>query len=48
MLFNLYIEQAINEIKEKLDFGIKIQGQYVKMIRFADDIAVIASSKAEL
>jgi len=40
-LFNIYIEQAINECKEYCT-GIKVNGVRTQMLRFADDIAIIA------
>ncbi|MGI4401071.1 reverse transcriptase domain-containing protein [Klebsiella pneumoniae] len=48
ILFNLYIEHALNKVKEQVNWGIKIGGEMVRMIRFADDIAVVASSSKEL
>ncbi|MGI4329225.1 reverse transcriptase domain-containing protein, partial [Klebsiella pneumoniae] len=48
ILFNLYIEHALNKVKEEVNWGIKIGGDIVKMIRFADDIAVVASFSKEL
>ena len=41
LLFSIYIEQAINECKEYCT-GIKVNGVRIQMIRFADDIAIIA------
>ena len=48
MIFNLYIEEAIKEFKDKIDTGIEIQGQKIAMLRFADDIALLGSNKKEL
>ena len=48
MIFNLYIEEAIIEFKDKIDTGIEIQGQKIAMLRFADDIALLGSNKIEL
>ncbi|KAI5644176.1 reverse transcriptase (RNA-dependent DNA polymerase) domain-containing protein [Phthorimaea operculella] len=47
LLFNLYIEEAINEIREKTE-GVKFNGIHIHWIRFADDIALIAESKEQL
>ncbi|KAL4152963.1 hypothetical protein QTP88_000796 [Uroleucon formosanum] len=50
-LFNCYIEKVINIVKAKLtrlNIGIKIGGQIVSMIRFADDIVVIAESEGDI
>ena len=45
MIFNLQIEEAIKEFKDKIDTGIEIQGQKIAMLRFADDIALLGSNK---
>ena len=50
-LFNCYIEKVINIVKAKLtrlNIGIKIGGEIVSMIRFADDIVVIAESEGDI
>ncbi|KAE9527065.1 hypothetical protein AGLY_013713 [Aphis glycines] len=50
-LFNYYIEKVINIVKERvtrLNVGIKIGGEIVSIIRFADDIVVIAESEGDL
>ena len=37
LLFNLYSEEAINEIKEETkNMGVKVQMKTIKMLRFAD------------
>jgi len=41
LLFNIYIEQVINECKEYCP-EIKVNGMRIQMLRFADDIAIIA------
>ncbi|XP_025413749.1 uncharacterized protein LOC112685915 [Sipha flava] len=49
--FNCYIEKAIYIVKAKLtrlNIGIKIGGKIVSMIRFADDIVVIAESEGDI
>ena len=46
-IFNVYIEKAINEIKEKAP-GISIHGEKISMLRFADDIAVVAVTEGDL
>ena len=38
LLFNLYIEQAMQEIKEEYGKGVMVQGEEIKTLRFADDI----------
>ena len=47
VIFNVYIEKAINEIKEKAP-GISIHGERISMLRFADDIAVVAETEGDL
>ena len=44
-LFNVYIEHAMKECKEKCIPGIKVNGKRIQMLRFADDIAILAGSK---
>jgi hypothetical protein len=48
IIFNLFIEEAINQIKEDPEAGVKIQGERITMIRCADDIAVIEESEAKI
>ncbi|MGX9339103.1 reverse transcriptase domain-containing protein, partial [Pantoea dispersa] len=48
LLFNAYVEEAMKEVKEKFPTGVKVQGERISMIRFADDIALLADSKEEL
>jgi hypothetical protein len=47
LLFNIYIEQVINECKEYC-IGIKVIGMRIEMLRFADDIAIIAQDEINL
>jgi len=44
LLFNIYIEHAINECKEYWT-GIKVNGVRIQMLRFADDIVIIAQDE---
>uniref|UniRef100_A0A8D9DT62 Craniofacial development protein 2 n=1 Tax=Cacopsylla melanoneura TaxID=428564 RepID=A0A8D9DT62_9HEMI len=46
-LFNLFIEAAINEVKENT-LGVIINGQQFHSIRFADDIALLANSEEDI
>lgn len=46
-LFNIYIEKAINESKECCT-GVMLNGRRVQMLRFADDIAVLAPDEFNL
>lgn len=48
LLFNVYIEKAMQEIKEKCGNGITVQGEEIKTIRFADDIVVLSESGTNL
>ncbi|XP_025406672.1 uncharacterized protein LOC112680706 [Sipha flava] len=47
-LFNLYIENTLKQLREEKNGGIKINGMLVQMLRFADDIALIAESEEAL
>jgi len=44
LLFNTYIEQAINEYKEYCT-GIKVNGVRIQMLRCADDISIIVQDE---
>ena len=47
-LFNLYSEDAINQIKEKIkNIGVKVQGKTIKMLRFADYTCVVLLANTE-
>ena len=50
VLFNAYIQAGLDEMSEQLRDrgGVKINGLKINMIRFADDIAILAESKEEL
>ena len=47
LLFNIYIEQAINKCKVYCT-GIKLNEMRIQMLRFADDIAIIAQNEINL
>ncbi|XKL68592.1 hypothetical protein PGB90_004083 [Kerria lacca] len=47
IFFNLFIEKVIEEMNERKS-GVSIQGQKVRTIRFADDIAILEESEKEL
>lgn len=46
-LFNIFIEEAMNEMKEETS-GVKINGHRIHSIRFADDIALVAETENEM
>jgi len=50
-LFNAYVEQAIRDIKQKLEeekIGVIIGGILISTIRFADDIVLLDTSEKDL
>jgi len=47
LLFNIYIEQAINECKEYCT-GIKVNGVRIQRLRFADDIVITVQDEINL
>jgi len=51
LLFNCYIEKSITEVKDKLSrlrIGIRVGGILIPMIRFADDIVLLAETEHDL
>jgi len=48
LIFNAYIQEAIDIIREKIQLGIKVNGYRIDMLRFADDIAIIAENEKDL
>ena len=48
LLFNLYIEEAVKEWKEKFGEGIKVQWEEIKTLRFADDIVILSETAKDL
>lgn len=47
-IFNAYIQEAINIIRKKIHLGVKMNGREIDMLRFTDDIAVIAENEEDL
>jgi len=50
-LFIIYVEQPIKEIRETLlrnKIGIKVGGEIISFLRFADDIALLANNEHDL
>jgi len=48
LLFNIYMQSLVYEALENIEDGEKVEGHLVNAVRFADDQAVIAISKAIL
>ena len=48
LLFNLFIEHAMLEIKEEYGKGVMVQGDEIKTLRFADDIVILSESGEDL
>jgi len=48
LLFNVYSERIFQETLEDTDSGIKINGEYINNIRYADDTVVFANSLESL
>uniref|UniRef100_A0A8D8Y198 Craniofacial development protein 2 n=1 Tax=Cacopsylla melanoneura TaxID=428564 RepID=A0A8D8Y198_9HEMI len=46
-LFNVFIEEAMNEVKEKTE-GVKVNGVKVHCIRFADDVVLLAEDEESM
>ena len=47
-MFNLYVQEAIDRVREDTHLGVNINGEKVDMLSFADDIAVTAESNEDL
>lgn len=51
MLFNVYVEQSIQKIKEKFNrqkVGVTVGEELIQTFRFAEDIASITKSEKEM
>ena len=48
LLFNIYIEELIQEAMEETDEGVKVGGRLIKALRFADDQSMLATTQAGL
>jgi hypothetical protein len=48
LLFSIYTERIMNEALDNINEGLRIGGELVKEVRFADDQAVVASSQGGL
>ena len=47
-LFNILLELVLRQAIEDVEEGIKIQGQIINNLRFADDIVLLAPSENDL
>jgi len=48
MLFNLYIEEVMKELRIEVKQGVRIGGETINALRFADDIAFCAETEDDL
>lgn len=48
MLFNLYIEEVMKELRIEVKQGVRIGGETINALRFADDIAFCAETENDL
>jgi len=48
LLFNIYIQQLIEEVLENIENEVKVNRWLVKAVRFPDDQAMVSSSNAGL
>ena len=48
LLFSIYAEMMMIEAMEQVEDGVKVGGEMVKDVRFADDQAMVANSEAGL
>lgn len=48
LLFNLYIEDTLKEVRKENIEAVKIRGILVQMLRFADDIAEVRESEEDI
>lgn len=47
LIFNAYIQGAIDTIRDRTQLGIKVNGHRIDMLRFADDIMTIAKNEKD-
>lgn len=48
LLFNIYIEELMQEAMEDIEEGVKVGGRLIKALRFADDQAMLATTQEGL
>lgn len=44
-IFNLYVQEAENKVREEIEVGIRINSERIDMLRFVDDIAVMTDNE---
>lgn len=48
LLFNLYSEEIFKKPKDSSNAGMKVNGERIALIRYANDTVLLASSEQEL
>jgi len=48
LIFNAYIQEAIDTIKDETQLGVKVNGYRINIWRFMDDIAIIVENETDL
>jgi hypothetical protein len=48
LIFNVYIQEAIDTIKDETQLGVKVNGYRINIWRFVDDIAIIVENETNL
>ena len=48
MLFNLYSERTMRHALEKWEDGMEIGGKFYNNLRYADDVALLATTEGKL
>ena len=48
LLFNIYAEEMVNEAWEDISKGVKVGGEMMKSVRYADDKAIVCNSERGL
>lgn len=43
-IFNAYIQEAIDTMKDRTQVGIEVNGHRIDMLQFINDIAIIAGN----
>jgi|UniRef100_A0A2S2R9T8 ACT domain-containing protein len=48
LIFNAYIQEAIDTIRERIKLGIKVNSYRIDILKSADDISIIAENENDL